>query len=175
MRRLIISALMAAVVLPGAAAAQSREEVNRERRDVREAQRDLYDAQRRGDWRDARDARGDLRDARGDLRDARRDYRDDVRDRDRQWGRNDWQSYRNQNRALYSRGNWRAPFRYNNWRAGSRIAPVYYGQRYWINDPWRYRLPPARSNARWVRHYNDAILVDHRRGIVVDVIRNFYW
>ncbi|OWK31809.1 RcnB family protein [Sphingomonas mucosissima] len=175
MRKLIISALMAATVIPGVASAQSYGELRRDRQEIREERRELRDAQRRGDWRDVRDERQDLRDARREYREDRRDYRGDLRDRDRRWGRNDWQSYRSQNRALYSRGNWRAPFRYNNWQPGVRIAPVYYGQRYWINDPWRYRLPPARANARWVRHYNDVILVDYRRGVVLDVMRNFYW
>ena len=168
MRTLIVSALMAAAMVPGMASAQSYGELHRDRQDIREQQRDLRDAQRRGDWRDARDARGDLRD-------AHREYREDVRDRNRAWGRNDWYSYRTHNRALYARGNWRAPFRYNTWRPGVRIAPVYYGQRYWINDPWRYRLPPVRPYSRWVRHYNDVLLIDYRRGIVLDVIRNFYW
>lgn len=178
MRKLILSALMAATVIPGVASAQSYGELRRDRQDIREERRDVREAQRRGDWRRVEGERRDLRDARReyreDLRDARRDRRD-WGDRDRRWGRNDWQSYRTQNRALYARGNWRAPFRYNTFRPGVRIAPNYYGQRYWINDPWRYRLPPARANARWVRHYNDVILVDYRRGIVLDVIRNFYW
>ena len=170
MRKLILSALMAVTVIPGIASAQSYGELRRDRQDIREERRDVREAQRRGDWRRVEGERRDLRD-------ARREYREDLRDarRDRPWGRNDWQSYRTQNRALYARGNWRAPFRYNTFRPGVRIAPNYYGQRYWINDPWRYRLPPARANARWVRHYNDVILVDYRRGIVLDVIRNFYW
>ncbi|MCC2980500.1 RcnB family protein [Sphingomonas sp. IC4-52] len=168
MRNLIISALMAATVIPGVATAQSYGELRRDRQEIREERRDVREAQRRGDWRDVREERRELRD-------ARREYREDLRDRERRWGRNDWQSYRSQNRALYSRGNWRAPFRYNSWRPGVRIAPTYYGQRYWISDPWRYRLPPARANARWIRHYNDVVLVDYRRGIVLDVIRNFYW
>lgn len=168
MRKLIISALMAAVAIPGVANAQSYGELRRDRQDIREGHRDLRDAQRRGDWRDARDARGDIRD-------ARREYREDLNDRNRNWGANDWRGYRSSNRALYARGNWNAPFRYNYWRPGVRIAPTYYGQRYWINDPWRYRLPPARANARWIRHYNDVVLVDYRRGIVLNTIRNFYW
>ena len=172
MRKLIMSALMAASVLPTAVAAQSYGELRRDRQDIREEQRDLRDAQRRGDWRDVRDARGDLRDARQEYREDRRDR---YGDRNRNWGRNDWQGYRNQNRSLYARGNWRAPFRYNNFRAGGRIAPLYYGQRYWINDPWRYRLPIARPGTRWVRHYNDVLLVDYRRGFIVDLLRNFYW
>jgi Ni/Co efflux regulator RcnB len=56
-----------------------------------------------------------------------------------------------------------------------RIAPTYYGQRYWISDPWRYRLPAAGRYQRWIRHYNDVVLIDYRRGIVIDVIRGFYW
>jgi Ni/Co efflux regulator RcnB len=168
MRLLIVPALLAASIMPGVAGAQSAGELRRDRQEIREERRDLREAQRYGDRRDVREARGDLRD-------ARREYREDLRDRDRRWGRNDWSAYRNQNRALYSRGNWRAPFRYNNWRPGVRIAPVYYGQRYWINDPWRYRLPAARGNARWIRHYNDVVLVDYRRGIVLNTIRNFYW
>lgn len=151
MRKLILSALMAATVIPGVASAQSYGELRRDRQDIREERRDVREAQRRGDWRRVEGERRDLRDARReyreDLRDARRDRRD-WGDRDRRWGRNDWQSYRTQNRALYARGNWRAPFRYNTFRPGVRIAPNYYGQRYWINDPWRYRLPPARANAR---------------------------
>lgn len=140
MRKLITTALMAAVAIPslavpGVASAQSY-------RDVRQAQREL--------------------------REDRRDYR-------RAWGRNDWRDYRGQNRALYARGNWRAPFRYNQWRPGVRIAPTYYGQRYWINDPYRYRLPAVRANQRWIRHYDDVVLVDYRRGVVVDVIRGFYF
>ena len=168
MRKLIVSLMMAATIAPAVAAAKSPGELRRDRQDIREQRRDLYEAQRRGDRRDVREARQDLRE-------ARREYREDLRDRDRRWARDDWRGYRNQNRALYARGQWRAPFRYNQWRPGARIAPSYYAQRYWINDPWRYRLPPARPNTRWVRHYNDVLLVDYRRGTVLDVIRNFYW
>ena len=28
---------------------------------------------------------------------------------------------------------------------------------------------------RWVRHYNDVLLVDYHRGYVVDVIRGFFY
>ncbi len=56
-----------------------------------------------------------------------------------------------------------------------RIQPTYYNQRYWIADPWRYRLPRPGMNQRWVRNYDDLMLVDVRRGIVIDVIRGFYW
>lgn len=168
MRRFIITALMATIALPGMASAQSQREVNDSRREVREQQRDLRQAYRSGDRRD-------IREERRDVREARQELREDRRDRNRAWGRGDWRGYRDTNRGLYARGNWRAPFRYNSFRNGGRIAPAYYGSRYYIADPWRYRLPNAGWNQRWVRHYNDVLLVDTRRGIVIDVIRNFYW
>ena len=46
---------------------------------------------------------------------------------------------------------------------------------YWLNDPWQYRLPPAYGPYRWVRYYNDALLVDIYSGQVVDVIYGFFW
>jgi len=173
MRKLILSALIAATAFPAVAAnAQSNAEIRRDRQDVRQEQRELNNAYRRGDRRDIRDERRDVRDARQELREDVRDRRGDER---RNWGRNDWRGYRDQNRNIYARGNWNAPFRYTTFRSGVRIAPSYYGSRYFINDPWRYRLPNPGFNQRWVRHYNDVLLVDTRRGYVVDVIRNFYW
>lgn len=168
MKKLIVSALIAAIALPGVANAQSRQELRRDRQDIREAQRDVARAHAYGSPRDVR------REQR-DLRDARREYREDLNDRNRRWGNDDWRGWRNNNRALYARGNWRAPFRYNAFRAGGRIAPNYYGQRYWIADPWRYHLPPIVGPQRWVRHYNDVLLVDTRRGVVIRAIPNFYW
>jgi len=168
MRKLMITALIAATLVPGVASAQSSREIRNDRRDIREQQRELRDARMRGDRRDARDARGDLRD-------ARREYREDVNDRNRRWGDNDWRDWRGRNRGLYARGTWRAPFRYTAFRSGMRIAPTYWGSGYWINDPWRYRLPAAGWGQRWVRHYDDVILVDTRRGVVVRAIPHFYW
>ncbi len=167
MRKLIFTALIAAVAMPAVAQAQSQREVRQDRRELREQRGELNDAYRRGDRRD-------IRDERHDVRDARQELREDRNDRNRAWGRNDWRGYRDGNRALYARGGWRAPFRYNAFRPGIRIAAGYYGPRYVIADPWRYRLPPARGYQRWVRHYNDVLLIDTRRGIVIDVIRGFY-
>lgn len=171
MRKLITGLLIAATALPMAAtpaAAQSNRELRQDRRDIREEQRELRDAQRWG-------TRRDVREERRDVREARREYRDDLRDRNRRWGNDDWRRYRDGNRALYARGNWRAPFRYQRFRPGVRIRPAYYGQRYVIADPWRYRLPAAAGYQRWVRHYDDLLLVDVRRGSVLRVIPGFYW
>ena len=70
--------------------------------------------------------------------------------------------------------NWSAPFRYQKFRVGTRIGSAYYGSRYYVNDPWRYRLPPAGRYQRYIRHYNDVLLIDTRRGYVVRVYNGFY-
>lgn len=173
MRKIILTALAAATLLPvaTAAGAQSAGELRRDRRDIREEQGELRDARRTGD-------RGDIREERRDVRDARQEYREDVRDRagdrDRAYGRDDWRGQRDRNGAIYARGTWNAPFRYTAFRPGARIGAGYYGSRYVIADPWRYHLPRARYGQQWYRHYGDVILVDTRRGIVIDVIRSFY-
>jgi len=171
MRKLIITGLIAAVAMPATivpAAAQSRGELRRDRQEIRENQRDLNRAQRYG-------SRGDVREAREELREARQEYREDRRDRGRRYGNDDWRGWRNQNRNLYARGSWQAPFRYQSFRTGGRIGAPYYAQRYWISDPGRYHLPAAYGTQRWVRHYDDLLLVDTRRGSVIRVVRNFYW
>jgi len=156
--------LLGAVAMPAAAGAQ---ELRRDRQDIRQEQRDLDRARARGD-------RGDVRENRQDVRSAKREYREDFNDRRHRWGSNDWRNHRTYNRGLYARGTWRAPFRYTTFRIGGRIGPVYYGSAYWIRDPWRFRLPAACYNCRWVRHYNDVVLVNYRTGRVINVIRGFY-
>ena len=173
MRKFITAALLAAVAmpvaaLPTAASAQSHRELRRDRQDIREEQRELRRAERSGDPRR-------IREERRDVYDARREYREDLRDRDRHWGNDDWRGWRSRNRGVFSRGNWNAPFRYNSFRPGVRIGFDYYSPRYRIADPWRYHLPRPGYNQVWVRHYNDLLLVDMRRGIVIRVIPGFYW
>lgn len=159
MKKILLTALVFATALPTMAptiaSAQTRE-LRNDRRDVREQQRDLRDAQRHGDRRDIRDAREDLRDARHE-------------------DREDWRDYRAQNRAIYARGGWKAPFAYQRFRAGAQLRPAYYGSRYYIANPGHYRLPPAVGMNRWVRHYDDALLVNVRTGRVTQVISGFYW
>ena len=168
MRKLLRLGLVALLTLPTVAQAQSQRDVRQDQRDLREEQRDLNRAHRDGDRRDIRREQRDVRDARGDLRDSRFA-------RDQRWGANDWRGYRNDNRNVYARGSWRAPFAYSNFRPGARIGQAYWGQRYFIADPWRYRLPQAARFQRWVRHYDDVLLVDTRRGFVVNVYRGFFW
>ena len=58
---------------------------------------------------------------------------------------------------------------------GWTLSRPYYSSRFWIDDPWQYRLPVVYGPYRWIRYYDDALLVDLRTGRVVDVIRNFFW
>ena len=87
---------------------------------------------------------------------------------------NDWRAYRDRNRAVFAKGNWRAPFRYTQFRVGTRVSRPVIAQRYWILDPWRYRLPSGGKSRHWVRHYNDVLFVDTYRGVVLRVIPNFF-
>lgn len=144
-------------------------------------QRDRRDDARRGDWqRDRRDddRRGDWqRDRRGDNR-----WSHDQRRWDNRGWRNDrrydWYRYRAANRNVYRLGRYYAPYsnyRYSRISIGFRLGSPFYSNRYWINDPWQYRLPSAYGSYRWVRYYNDALLVDTYTGQVVDVIHDFFW
>ena len=175
MRKFLLVALAVATALPtitvaAPAAAQSRHEVRRDRHEVRQERRDVRRARRHGDHRQIRRERRDVRHARRELRQDRRDHR-----QARRWSRNDWRNYRHDNRRVFRRGGWHAPFRYHAFRTGIRIAPSYYSSRYYIADPYAYHLPAPGYYQRWVRHYDDVLLVDVRTGMVLDVIRNFYW
>ena len=181
MRKLIMAGLMATSLLPAAAQAQygysgidrgEARELARDRADIRDERRDLNRAYRYGDHRDIRDAREDYREARQEYRE---DHRDARRDGYRNWGRNDWRGYRETNRNLYRGHGWRSDNRYRSFSPGVRIGVGYYSPRYYVNDYGRYRLPRPGYNQRWVRHYNDVLLIDVRNGFVVDVIRNLYW
>ena len=150
--RFLTAGLIAAMMIPAVAQAQTRE-IERDRRELREEQRDLRQAQRHGSQRDVREARRDVRDARQDLRESRRDWRRDTR-------------YQN----------WRAPFRYHQFRAGSALRPNYYAPTYRLNYDSRWGVPRAGRNLAYVRHYDDLLLVNVRTGNVVRVYRNhFRW
>jgi hypothetical protein len=97
----------------------------------------------------------------------------------RQDNRYDWQSWRNTHRSYYRAGQYRTPYGYHGgyrrWGIGVRIDPIFFGQDYWIDNPDYYRLPPAYGDYRWVRYYNDALLIDVYSGTVMDEIPNFFW
>ncbi|WP_313958547.1 RcnB family protein [Novosphingobium sp. 9] len=82
-----------------------------------------------------------------------------------------------QPRVDLSPGGYYAPYRGYSYRRvgiGFSLGALFYGERYWINDPWYYRLPPAYEPYRWVRYYDDVLLVNVYTGDVVDVIYDFF-
>lgn len=97
----------------------------------------------------------------------------------RQDRRYDWYSYRSRYGDRYRLGRYYAPrgwdYGYSRLSIGIFLNSLLYDQSYWIDDPWAYRLPPAYGTLRWVRYYDDALLVDIRDGYVVDVIQDFFW
>ena len=94
-------------------------------------------------------------------------------------GRYDWNRYRSYNREAFRLPRYYAPggwgYGYRRFGVGVRISGVLFGRNYWIADPWAYRLPAAYGPYRWVRYYNDAVLVDVRTGYVADVIYGIFW
>jgi hypothetical protein len=91
--------------------------------------------------------------------------------------RYDWRRWRDRHRSSFHIGVYYDPFGwdYRPYQIGWRLWPSYYSSRYWINDPWQYRLPYAPPGYVWVRYWDDAVLVDRWSGEVVDVIHNFFW
>jgi len=157
-KTLLASALIAATLAPLGAQAQDY----RHDRDQREARHD--------DRRDDRRAwRGDRRD---DRQDARRDWHQDRRN-DRH---EDWQRWRESHRDEYRRGRWNAPFRYQQFAIGGIVPRAFWSSQYYVSDWARYRLPrPEYGFQRYVRHYDDLLLINTRNGRVLRVYRNFYW
>lgn len=149
------------------------------------------DAQR-GDWRGNTGQRGDWRDndgQRGDWRgDAGRrgDWHGDGDRRGGSWnrgwrndGRYDWNRARRLNRENFHLPRYYAPYGwdygYRRFSIGFRLSSVLFEQNYWIDDPYYYDLPPAYGPYRWVRYYNDALLVDIYTGEVVDTVYDIFW
>lgn len=97
----------------------------------------------------------------------------------RQDRRYDWNSYRNRYGDRYRMGRYYAPrgwnYGYRSFSVGIFLNSLLYSNSYWLDDPYSYRLPPAYGSLRWIRYYDDALLVDVRDGYVVDVINNFFW
>jgi Ni/Co efflux regulator RcnB len=91
--------------------------------------------------------------------------------------RYDWRNWRNRHRSHFHLGFYYDPFgwSYRPYSIGWRLWPSYYSSRYWISDPWEYRLPYAPPGYRWIRYWDDALLVDTFTGEVVDVLHNFFW
>nr|WP_269142204.1 RcnB family protein [Sphingomonas sp. IC-11] len=155
--------------------AQDRRDFTRERRN--DAQGNW--ARSGADWNDH--ARWDSRG--GDWGDQRRWYgRNDRGGWNRDWRRDsryDWGRWRASNRNAFRLPRYYAPYGWNQgyrrFSVGAVLSSLLFAQSYWINDPWSYRLPETDGDLRWVRYYNDALLVDVYSGEVVDVINDIFW
>jgi Ni/Co efflux regulator RcnB len=91
----------------------------------------------------------------------------------------DWHGYRGSNRGIYRLPRYYAPsgwgYGYRRFGIGFTLNSILFSSQYWINDPYYYRLPEAYGPYRWVRYYNDALLVDVETGEVVDTIYDIFW
>lgn len=128
-----------------------------------------FDDRRDWNWR-SDDARAWLRDAAGGAT------------WDRGWrhsGRYDWNGYRASHRSAYRLPRYYAPGGWNGgyrrFPLGARLLPALFAELYWIDDPYAYRLPAAYGPYRWIRYYNDAVLVDVDSGEVVDSVYDLFW
>ena len=159
MKRMILAAVAATILMPAGAQAQDTRELRRNQRELQRDRQDLRDAQRYGDHRDVREARQELRE-------------------DRQEAREDWRAWHRDHRDVYRRPAYRGPagYRYRPVAVGQRFAPGYYGRDYRIDDYRTYRLPqPRYGYQNWVRYGNDVVLVDTRSGRVVEVYNRFFY
>ena len=91
--------------------------------------------------------------------------------------RYDWRNWRRHHHSHFHFGFYSDPFGWDYFRygVGWRLWPSYYRNSFWLNDPWRYRLPPAYGPYRWIRYYDDALLVNIYTGQVVDVEYDVFW
>jgi hypothetical protein len=141
-----------------------------------------YDGRRTGSWstNDGRRDNSQWRDGRRDINQWSNN-RGDYRRWDRRWRDNtryNWQRYRSTNRVVFNIGTYYSPYRNYSYRRlgiGYFLDSLFFGSRYWIDDPWQYRLPEVYGPYRWVRYYDDVLLVDVYTGEVVDVIYDFFW
>lgn len=152
------SMIVPALAVPGTASAQSAREAHRSDQRVRDEQRDLRQARRYGD-------RQDVRRAQRDVKVAKREARED------------WRDYRRAHRDTYRRPAYQGPrgYRYRPVAVGHRFERSYYGDRYWVRDYRRYRLPAPHAGQRWVRYNNDVVLISMRSGRVLRVYNGFFW
>ena len=97
----------------------------------------------------------------------------------RQDQRYNWQGYRNSHRDAYRVGRYNPPrgygWGYRRYGIGAALEAGFFSQDYWIGNPGYYRLPPAYGPYRWVRYYNDALLVNVYNGQIADEIPDFFW
>jgi Ni/Co efflux regulator RcnB len=136
---------ISSLLLLAAALVPATVQANTSRGELARDARDIREERRDLNRAYARGTPREIRDEREDLREAKQEYREDLNDR---------------------RG-------YNYYRGG-RMAPAYYGSRYVIAQPWRYKLSRPVGYDRWVRRSSDAILVNTRSGTIRIIHRGYF-
>ena len=129
---------------------------------------------RRGDWRSSNGRGNDWNDGR------RYDNRSGAWNRGwRNDNRYDWNRNRQLNRGAYRLPRYYAPSGwgqgYRRFSVGVSLSSILFNRNYWIEDPYTYRLPEAYGPYRWVRYYDDALLVDIRTGQVIDSVYGIFY
>jgi len=144
MRKLILSAIALAIIIPGAASAQTAE-IRKDERRVSEQNDQLQRAVEAGDPRQIEKQAHDARKAGEELRE----------DQDH-----------------FARNHYVAPYRnwtYSTPEPGTKLRARFYSERYTVQHPGGYDLHSAKHNQRWVRYGDDLLLVNVRTGRVVEV------
>lgn len=118
-------------------------------------------------------------------REGNRDWQRDGQRSGGNWARTwrndnryDWRDWRSSHRETFRMPRYYAPYRdwsYRRLSIGFFLEPLFFSENYWIDDPYMYRLPPAYGPFRWVRYYDDALLVNIYTGEVEDVLYDFFW
>jgi hypothetical protein len=168
-------------VRPGVEVSRDGQQWRDRNNDGRPYARPAWQANRGGDWQNNRPGWQDGRRASSGRDNGWQNDRGGNRSWDRGWRSNsryDWSNYRARNRTVYRLGRYNAPYasyRYNRVGIGFTLGSLFYGQNYWVSDPWQYRLPEVYGPYRWVRYYDDVVLVDIYTGDVMDVIYDFFW
>jgi Ni/Co efflux regulator RcnB len=91
--------------------------------------------------------------------------------------RYDWFGWRARHRELFRLGYYDPPFggyAYAPLAAGALLAAAFLSEQYWIDDPAAFHLPPVWGPYRWVRYYNDALLVDIDTGEVIESVPGIF-
>jgi hypothetical protein len=90
----------------------------------------------------------------------------------------DWVGWRGAHRDVFHPGYYYPPYggyAYSRIGIGYMLDEAFLDERYWIEDPGTYHLPPVWGTYRWVRYYNDCLLIDIDTGQTVEVLYNVFW
>lgn len=156
-----------------------RPEYQQNRDNARDTDRRPIYAQDRRDRNDGRNpARNDGDDHQWD-RGGREESRGGVWNRGwRNDSRYDWNRHRLANSGAYRLPRYYAPGGWNGgyrrFSIGTSLSSGLWSENYWIDDPWSYSLPEAYEPYRWVRYYDDALLVDLNSGRVIDSVYDIF-